>query len=217
VYDHAFHNPHQESHRDFFLMGRMRRFRQLPKGEIGNVVWDAGFVMSKYLEDHYGKKLRDKNVIELGSGTGIVGITAALQGAKVILTDKNDPVLDLLSANVESIFVDDSSNIPSVRKLEWGNNSQVELLAESGPFDYILCSDVIYAPDCFAPLLDTLRLLCTSNITTILLAYKKRYDREEQFFSSASPYFHFFLEPGELVHPDFQSADIYIYKVQRIV
>lgn len=39
-------------------------------------------------------------MLELGSGTGIVGITAALLGAHVVLTDRTD-TLPLLQRNVQ--------------------------------------------------------------------------------------------------------------------
>lgn len=52
-------------------------------GDVGHVVWDAAIVLSKFLDTAYFKKdrlLEGKVVVELGAGTGIVGIAAALFG-----------------------------------------------------------------------------------------------------------------------------------------
>lgn len=53
---------------------------------LGLTVWDAGIVLSKYLEYQrsIGKlHLRGKRCLEIGSGTGIVGLVAAALGAQV--------------------------------------------------------------------------------------------------------------------------------------
>lgn len=58
------------------------KFRQKYSGDVSCVVWDAAIVLSKYLDfsnkNHYW--LTGKNVLELGSGLGCVGITAACFG-----------------------------------------------------------------------------------------------------------------------------------------
>ena len=52
-------------------------------GDVGCVVWDAALVLSKYLETadfNNGQQLNGKSVIELGAGTGAVGLMAATYG-----------------------------------------------------------------------------------------------------------------------------------------
>ena len=52
-------------------------------GDVGCVVWDAALVLSKYLETadfNNGNDLEGKCVIELGAGTGVVGLMAASYG-----------------------------------------------------------------------------------------------------------------------------------------
>jgi len=66
--------------------GRVLSINQYEVGDVGCVVWDAALVLSYYLEspdfiDITGNsKLLDKSVVELGSGTGVVGIQAAACG-----------------------------------------------------------------------------------------------------------------------------------------
>ena len=49
---------------------------------------------------HYKSSIRDKDVLELGSGVGAVGFTCAMLGAaSVTLTDRDDATLSLMHTN----------------------------------------------------------------------------------------------------------------------
>jgi len=63
-------------------------------------------------------------------------------------------------------------------------------------------------------LIDTLRQLC-GETTVILLGYKKRYAREEEFFTNILQYFVMVEEPKSAIHPDFRSADVSIYRLYK--
>lgn len=56
-------------------------------GDVGHVVWDAAIVLAKFLDGKYFKDeekqcnmLASKSIVELGSGTGLVGLVAAMKG-----------------------------------------------------------------------------------------------------------------------------------------
>ncbi len=49
-------------------------------GDVGCVVWDAALVLAKYLEQTRKEDLNNKKVLELGAGTGIVGLCCSLAG-----------------------------------------------------------------------------------------------------------------------------------------
>lgn len=63
------------------------RVKQCYLGDVGCVVWDAAIVLAKYLET---KQFYDpssgvnfwagRRVVELGAGTGVVGLMAATMG-----------------------------------------------------------------------------------------------------------------------------------------
>ncbi|KAF9112656.1 Methyltransferase-like protein 21D [Mortierella sp. AM989] len=89
----------------------------LLRGGVGSTIWDAAIVLAKYLERTNLLELTTSpavsgsstpvKILELGSGTGIVGLVAArmlstkgYQGSKVTLTDK-DNVVPLLHRNIE--------------------------------------------------------------------------------------------------------------------
>ena len=53
-------------------------------GDVGHVVWDAAIVLAKFIDTGYFTtefQLKNKNVLELGSGTGLVGLVAAIKGS----------------------------------------------------------------------------------------------------------------------------------------
>ena len=60
-------------------------------------------------------------------------------------------------------------------QLLWGDESDLERVRASGPFDLIVGSDLLYAPHIFALLLDTLVELCSPGLTEVLLTYPTRY------------------------------------------
>jgi len=66
--------------------GRSLNISQCQVGDVGCVVWDAALVLVHYLDgqgmvDNKGlSRLSGKTVVELGAGTGAVGIQAAAYG-----------------------------------------------------------------------------------------------------------------------------------------
>ncbi len=79
--------------------------KQSTIGDVGCVVWDAALVLLKFLESDLFKSkhetLEQKHVIELGSGTGAVGLAASLLGANVTITDIEDFV-PLMQMNINT-------------------------------------------------------------------------------------------------------------------
>uniref|UniRef100_A0A671QVD2 Valosin containing protein lysine (K) methyltransferase n=1 Tax=Sinocyclocheilus anshuiensis TaxID=1608454 RepID=A0A671QVD2_9TELE len=82
-----------EDSEDYFVReiekndGSVLRIYQCSRGDVGCVVWDAAIVLSKYLETEQFYSVqprvstwRSKNIVELGAGTGLVGLVAATLG-----------------------------------------------------------------------------------------------------------------------------------------
>ena len=72
---------------------RTLQVKQLLVGDVGCVVWDAALVLAKFLENpiHFPPPAscctpdcvsfwKDKKVIDIGSGTGVVGLAAGVLG-----------------------------------------------------------------------------------------------------------------------------------------
>src|SRR5690349_19187909 len=87
---------------EFMTFGRRVQIRQDARECCGGYVWRAAAVLIRYLEN---KKVfpeghfHQKRVLELGAGTGLVGIALLQAGASVILTDQ-EVALELLKQNV---------------------------------------------------------------------------------------------------------------------
>uniref|UniRef100_A0A7S3CYL4 Uncharacterized protein n=1 Tax=Palpitomonas bilix TaxID=652834 RepID=A0A7S3CYL4_9EUKA len=70
----------------------------------GFLVWDGCWVLMKYLrKESVASTLKGKRVLELGSGTGIVGLYAALLGAHSLCTDIAPVVEGSVWENVERL------------------------------------------------------------------------------------------------------------------
>ena len=130
---------------------------------FAHFVWNAALVLAS-LVDHGCVAVRGRRVVELGAGTGVPSLVAALQGAEdVVATDYPAPAfLDNLAANVARNIAD-----PAVRARvhvcghAWGTDV-ADLLARGarpGRFDTVLLADVLWLELPHADLLRSCRAL----------------------------------------------------------
>uniref|UniRef100_G1N8C8 Protein N-lysine methyltransferase METTL21A n=1 Tax=Meleagris gallopavo TaxID=9103 RepID=G1N8C8_MELGA len=189
----------------------------------GERLGPAAVVLSAYLEMG-GIDLRDRSVIELGAGTGLLGIVATLLelrlssssspeiqciflyhlGARVTITDR-EPALEFLELNVWANLPSELHPRAVVKELTWGKDLGN---FPPGAFDFILGADIIYLEETFAELLQTLEYLCSEQ-TVILLSCRIRYERDNNFLKMLKGRF-----SVNEVHYDY-SKDVHIYKAQR--
>ncbi|XP_008302986.1 protein N-lysine methyltransferase METTL21A [Stegastes partitus] len=195
----------QNSSAEFrFANHDLRLSQDWKKLGVAAVVWDAAVVLCMYLE--LGEvEVNGKSAIELGAGTGLVGIVAALLGAKMTITDR-EPALDFLSANVKANLPADSQSSAVVSELTWGEGLE---RYPAGGYDLVLGADIVYLEDTFEPLLQTLEHLC-SDATVVLLSCKIRYERDTNFLSMLKQRF-----GVEEVYYEKQ-RDIHVYKAQKL-
>ncbi|KTF94294.1 hypothetical protein cypCar_00032861 [Cyprinus carpio] len=166
---------HQTSAEFNLANHRIRLSQDWNRLGVAAVVWDAAVVLCMFLE--MGTvDLKGKRVIELGAGTGLVGIVAALLGASVRITDR-EAALEFLTANVRENIPPGQQGAVQVSELTWGENLH---LYPTGSFDLILGADIVYLEETFPALLQTLEHLSAEN-TVVLLSCRIRYERDERF------------------------------------
>ncbi|XP_075498442.1 uncharacterized protein LOC142536915 [Primulina tabacum] len=204
---------HQETHLDQQSQQILRLnsvnstilIRQLPSKGLSFQLWPAAAalvtLLDRYRAGHSttsalsslidAQQPHRLRILELGSGTGVVGIAAAaLLRASVTITDlphvlpnmryntdANAGILDLCGGDVNSA------------SLSWGNIGEMEAIGRE--YDVILASDVVYHDHLYEPLIQTLKfyLLGSEKEMVFLMAHLKRWKKESAFFKKAGKLF----------------------------
>lgn len=108
-------------------------------------LWPAAVAMAHYIAQRV--PLAGRRVLELGCGLGLVGVVAALHGARVLCTDYEEAALAFARHNARR----NACRQMRVQFMDW---RQPTLRRR---YDYILASDVIYEARNFGPLVAILR------------------------------------------------------------
>uniref|UniRef100_A0AAV1V338 Uncharacterized protein n=1 Tax=Peronospora matthiolae TaxID=2874970 RepID=A0AAV1V338_9STRA len=215
--------------------GKPLRIKQVLQGELngfgtGLTVWPAACVLLKHLEHRVASGSRalvdtdNPFVLELGSGTGAVGIAAAmlLQAGRVVLTDM-DNVRFIMEENVSLARQDGvvgKSVVVDVEGYEWGqppSQSLISSAAERYP-DLILVSDCIL-PRLYPiePLVEALKFLSRPH-TRILISYEHRhylhFQPKQKFWKlmKASGFMLRVITTAEY-HPFYVAPDIEVWEI----
>lgn len=195
--------PNQELLQTHFLHSIQSTvtIRSLPSQGLSFQLWPAATSLVTLLDNHRLNPTTSPlstvlstlhtppRILELGSGTGIVGIVAAATlGTNVTLTDLPHVVPNLkfnAEANAEAV----GSNGGSVTfaSLRWGHAADVEMIG--GEFDVVIASDVVYHDHLYEPLIETLRLMLIKKEIVFVMAHMKRWKKESLFFKKARKYF----------------------------
>ncbi|XP_032369015.1 EEF1A lysine methyltransferase 3 [Etheostoma spectabile] len=163
----------------YTLIGQKIKIRQLFGANLGVAapVWEAALHLCRYFEEQ-SIELRGKRIIELGAGTGVVGILAARLGAVVTLTDL-PLALHQLQVNISANMPSSGwpTSLPTVLPLSWGEDH----MNFSSDWDLVLCADIIYLPKTYPLLVETLAHLC-KNGAVVYLSSKMRKEHETPVF-----------------------------------
>lgn len=197
-------------------------------GDVGHVVWDAAIVLCKFLDssvfnDRHGG-MDGKFAVELGAGTGVVGLCAALNGANCVITDLPE-LLDLMQKNVKlnRHLIQRKNARVRAQVLRWGEdedvNAVLKLRGDKQP-DYVLIADCLYYDSSLAPLISTISSLCAAH-TTVLMSFEERttdhkIKLQNEFFGLLQQgQFLCSKIPHEDQDPVYRSEDIHILKITK--
>lgn len=149
---------------------------------LGLKTWSTSFMVAQKLQEILAGHLRkDINAIELGAGTGLLGISVSrLFDINMTLTDYLPEVLSNLRRNVA-----ENNAKCTVELLDWANLAASEVIKNKTFFDLVILSDCNYTEE--QPLLVTRALTAISHAGSLVLcAYPERSgnaDLVEEFHS----------------------------------
>lgn len=186
----------------------------------GLTVWDGAVVLAGYL-DTVPDELQNRVVVEVGSGTGFVGMAASLLGAHVTLTDLPYclPNLHRVVAANEASLRSNNLHAPSVAALDWMQpNESIGKTVPARP-DYVLGADVVWIPELIQPLVQTIAALAgpIPSSTVILLAHQTRSHASDALLWGLLAAHGFVKEDiaAELQHPVWRSDAIQLIRLTR--
>ena len=102
----------------------------------GVTLWAAAIALAHEVASRCAA-FSGKRVLELGSGTGLPGIVAASQGARVVQTDRNELVMSLCRRNVA---------LNAIETIEQQLGDWVNW-TDAGRYDWIFGSDILYGEE----------------------------------------------------------------------
>ena len=125
---------------------------------VAGRLWDCGVCLLQYLAA-FPSLVSSRRVLELGAGTGVVGLAVGrLHATAVTITDL-PPVCPLIDTNIALCGLGGTC---ASLALEWGAPLPHDA-AWASDLDLVIAADVVYEPECFQPLVDTLTHLCTAS------------------------------------------------------
>jgi predicted nicotinamide N-methyase len=161
-----------------------------PADDLASSLWPAG-IAGAILERHYADALstlsdtnavNDRRVLELGSGVGLYGWTAAARARSVAITDHDEAAIDRLTALIAQNKEDDDTATSNAAKvsaqfLEWRDETDESLRSQ---FDWIVGTAVAYYFFLLRPLMDTIRACLSEDAHSKLLVVGQT-NRESQW------------------------------------
>ncbi|CAH1119175.1 unnamed protein product [Phaedon cochleariae] len=122
--------------------------------EGGFKIWECTYDLLNYI-DEQKINFKEVNVLDLGCGAGIIGITTLLCGAKCYFQDYNSDVIQYIT--IPNVLLNSVSGMEKCKFYsgDWRSFSDLVEKALTTPedkFDYIFTSETIYNTECYPKL-----------------------------------------------------------------
>jgi len=180
-------------------------------GATGRNTWDASVVLTAYLEAH-PSYIEAKSVLEVGSGTGLVGIACAALGAKnTVMTDLSYTLINLHNNVEKNQGVLKNAKI-RVKELDW---TRQETYLTNTVWDVLVAADVVWLEHLVPPLLNAIDAHAGPQ-TVLYVAHQHRSAACDALLLGGlhSRFACKVVEPSEQ-HAIYQSSKIDIYRCTR--
>lgn len=112
----------------------------LTADNLGLKTWGSSYILGRRLAANQHKNYLKGSILELGAGTGLVGMVACRLGFPTMLTDLEE-ILPNLRANVELNNIVNAE----VEELDWSDPSGFLARRGSTTYDTIILSDPLYS------------------------------------------------------------------------
>ncbi|KAM0937343.1 putative lysine methyltransferase, S-adenosyl-L-methionine-dependent methyltransferase [Dioscorea sansibarensis] len=192
VQDHS-PSEHQQEHYLNSISATLS-IRQLRSQGLSFQLWPAAYTLVSLL-DSKPQALFPLNpnlrILELGSGTGLLGLAAAaILRAHVTLTDLPHVLPNLrFNADSNADTITSRGGSVQIRQLQWGNRVDADALGGAEAFDAVLASDVVYYEHLLDPLLETLRVFVNAEKVFVMGHLRRWKKRDAVFFRKARKVF----------------------------
>lgn len=163
----------------------------------GLMLWESARLMASVLAAN-ATIVAGKRVLELGCGCGgICSMLATGSADLVVATDGDAKALNLLTHNVASNLKESSTGRLITKRLEWGNEDDIESVKELNGkgFDVIIGTDVTYVREAISPLFKTAKELIAASQENeedrrpaLILSHLPRRVDEPSILAAASEY-----------------------------
>ncbi|CAO3613994.1 unnamed protein product [Cunninghamella blakesleeana] len=152
--------------------------------------------------------LNGRTILDLGSGTGLVGLAIAKACpnlAHMELTDQI-PLIGLLEENIQ---LNQLESKVGASVLNWGEPTDLNV-------DIVLASDCVYLEIAFQPLIDTFMTLTDNNHDVqIYLSYRKRRKADKRFFHMLKKKFNIVDIVEDPDRVNYSRQNLHLYKLER--
>ncbi len=127
-------------------------------------LWPCAIAMADFIQ-HNPSLVAGKDVLELGCGAGLAGLSAHAAGGRVVYTDYLQDALDFAAYNWQLNFPGEAV---TTTVLDWRQPDAAHAA------DVVLGADIAYEEQSFQPILDALKIL-TRPGGTVLIAEENRF------------------------------------------